>query len=237
MLLNPYRFSFSGDPYADYVVSLLHFDEDTAGVTPVDATGRTWTLAGGVPSSSPALFGKSRLFGPYGAGATQITTAAHADLDMGTADFTLEFSLYSSAASQGNYGSPIGSNRFGWGTGAVLFSFQPGTNNRLDFYEYDHYTANSTYAVTFGTYTADQWTRYALVRSGTNLLAFVDGNLVFTRTGFTQAINFGYNGLALGFNLINSGNYQGLMDEFRLTKGIARYTGNYTVDDSPFSYP
>ena len=235
MLLNPCRFSLTGDPYREQVVSLLHFDESVGGVTPTDATGRTWSLSGGVPSASPALFGRARLFGPYGVGAMQITTAAHADLDMGTDDFTIEFSLYSSAEWQGDYASPIGSNRFGWGAGAVLFSFQPGSNSRLDFYEYDHYTATGTYAVTFGTYTPDQWTRYALVRSGTTLLAFVDGTLVFTRTGFTQSVNFGYGGMAIGFNLINSHNYEGLMDEFRLTRA-ARYSGNYDIGTEPFDY-
>jgi hypothetical protein len=225
-----------GDPYQANVVSLLRFD-DTVGVyPPVDETGRVWSLAGGNPTTSPALFGKSREFGPYGGGATTVVTAAHTDLDMGTDDFTVEFALYSASSAQGDYASPMGSNRFGWGAGAALFSFQPGSNSRLDFYEYDYYTAHATHAATFGTYTPNVWTRYALVRSGTNLLAFVNGVLTSTRTGFTQAVNFGYHGMALGFNLINSQNYQGYMDEFRLTKGVARYLSNYTPSTTPFPY-
>ncbi len=221
------------DPYAQYVVSLLRFNETSAGYV-VDETGRSWTgSAGGVPDSG-GLYGYSRLFGPPPAGSDRILTAQHVDLDMGYGDFTLEFSLYNTVASQVNFATVFGCDRFGWGTEAAVFTYQPGSNSRLDFYVYEHYVVNSTPIITFGYYTPNVWNKYAVVRSGTNIYAFLDGVLVDTETSFTYPINFGRDGMVIGGSRVNSVSYTGKVDEFRLTKGIARYTSNYDAGVTPF---
>jgi hypothetical protein len=74
-----------------------------------------------------------------------------------------------------------------------------------------------------GTITLNAWQHIAVSRSGTTLRGFVNGIQVITTTSsvnLTQGTNYvGYNGTTAG---------QGYIDDLRLTKGIARYTGNFT---------
>lgn len=234
MYIDPYRFNVDDDPYAQYVVSLLRFNETVEGASPVDETGKTWT-SGGSPNPG-GLYGYSRVFGSGSSGVGYITTPniVDVDLDMGVGDFTLEVSIKYANDHDSAYATVVGCNRSGWGAGAALLAFAPGTLSRLDFYVYEHYIVESTEVVNFGNYTPNVWNRYALVREGTNIHAFLNGVLVATKTGFTYPINFGLNGMAIGSSAINNITISGRADEFRLTKGIARYTNNYDVGSMPF---
>jgi len=80
----------------------------------------------------------------------------------------------------------------------------------------------------------NQWHHYAIVRNGSNLLTFKDG---------TQQANVSISG-----SLVNNGGVatigaksdslsatvNGYIDDFRVTKGLARYTSNFTAPTSAF---
>ena len=80
----------------------------------------------------------------------------------------------------------------------------------------------------------NQWHHYAIVRNGSNLLTFKDG---------TQQANVSISG-----SLVNNGGVatigaksdslsatvNGYIDDFRVTKGLARYTANFTAPTSAF---
>jgi hypothetical protein len=81
----------------------------------------------------------------------------------------------------------------------------------------------------------------AIVRNGTNLMAFLDG----TQIGTTQicSTNFADASLPLILGAYQSGlggsmasGLNGYIDELRLSKGIARWTSNFTPYNRPYNY-
>lgn len=79
------------------------------------------------------------------------------------------------------------------------------------------------------------WHHVAFVRSGTNIYGFFDGTLVAT---YTIAANrtFGVTGrnFFIGANPADPSYYNGYLQQFRVTKGIARYTGSFTPPSESF---
>jgi len=83
-----------------------------------------------------------------------------------------------------------------------------------------------------GTIAVDTWYHVAASREGTSLRVFIDGVLVNTSTN-SNNMNFGR--LRVGSNGSNTGEwFHGWMDELRITKGVARYTANFTAPTAPF---
>lgn len=89
------------------------------------------------------------------------------------------------------------------------------------------------------TWNTGQWYHVAFVRSGSTMYMFRDGvsQTVFTRTAF-QAMNDLTGNATIGQE--NAGSYlNGYVDEFHLSKGIARYTSGFTPSttvETPDSY-
>ena len=74
----------------------------------------------------------------------------------------------------------------------------------------------------------DTWYHMALSREGTSMRWFVDGDLKDTQTVSTD-INPSTDGLRIGAPNYTSGEYiNGWIEEFRFSKGVARYTANFT---------
>jgi len=79
--------------------------------------------------------------------------------------------------------------------------------------------------------TNNQWIHFVIVRNGSNWAMYRDGVSIATATysGVTSTTNFFYIGTS------GDGYYfQGYIDELRITKGIARYTGNFTPSTTQF---
>jgi hypothetical protein len=72
------------------------------------------------------------------------------------------------------------------------------------------------------------WCHIALVRSGSNVVAYVDGSSVFTATN-SSSIGGGVIPCINGY-AHDSGGYGGVcyIDDLRITKGVARYTADFT---------
>lgn len=231
MYIDPYRFGsqslIGSDPYWSNVVSLLHFDQ-TGSQPAVDETGRLWNAPTDGYHAPPSLFGKSAGF----LNNTFIITVDNTNLDMGTNDFTLEISFYSTLSVQPGYSILCGSNRYGWGTGATCIGHNPG-ENFFSFYCYDINVSTHVGRWANG-YTPNTWVRLALVRQGTTFYGFRDGILDWTSINQVGPVNFGNGNLAIGWSAINSVGVNGYVDEFRLTKGVARYTSSYVIDNNPF---
>jgi hypothetical protein len=70
----------------------------------------------------------------------------------------------------------------------------------------------------------DQWVHIAMVRSGSTVCLYQDGQLVASTTAS------GTHGYAApdGARISNTGGNELYIDEFRITKGVARYTSNFT---------
>jgi hypothetical protein len=81
------------------------------------------------------------------------------------------------------------------------------------------------------------WHHFAAVRSGGTLIAFVDG-VVQASAAISGSVNDSANRFAIGrpgeFTSTNL-DWEGFIDEFRLSVGIARWTANFTPPAAPYS--
>jgi hypothetical protein len=85
---------------------------------------------------------------------------------------------------------------------------------------------------TIGTYTNNTWHHVAVTKFGTTVRGFFDGTLNLTITGFP---NSSYVTTDVSTLATYGGNdFNGYIDDFRLTKGVARYTANFTPPTAAF---
>jgi hypothetical protein len=93
---------------------------------------------------------------------------------------------------------------------------------------------NTTAVIPTGT-----WSHIAAVRSSGVLNLYLNGTQLGSGSSFTSNItrNNSY-GLSIGATTLSNGNssdyFNGYLDDLRITKGVARYTNNFSVPLSPF---
>lgn len=80
----------------------------------------------------------------------------------------------------------------------------------------------------------DDFHHVAVCRAGTVLRLFLDGMQVATGTIGDLNNPAGSPNALMGSDGDNSNSFDGWIDEVRVTKGVARYTGSFTVPDAPF---
>ena len=207
-----------------YTKLLLHMDD--AGLT--DVKGNTITLNGDIARSAT-----QSKFGGYaayldGAG-DYLTVADNADWDFGTGDYTIDFWIYKTAGSTGLFDQYQDGNNF-------VGSHMSGVGNDEITY---FVCSGGAYAFNFSTSGANiqnnKWYHIAYIRSGASVNIAVDGNIRGTVTA-----SFTYPNLAadmrIGYNLpIAPGYFAGYIDEFRISKGIARWTSSFSPPASAYS--
>jgi hypothetical protein len=94
--------------------------------------------------------------------------------------------------------------------------------------------------VTFGSFTlaTSTWYHFAVVRNGTNLKLYIDGTAQGSGSTISGSIqtntSFNFNAFGQFQNLSGSGGFPGYIDDYRITKGYARYTANFTPPASAF---
>lgn len=89
--------------------------------------------------------------------------------------------------------------------------------------------------MTTGTNTVptNQWAHHALTWDGSLIRYFVNGSLVQSTTRLNQG-SFGTCTIAIGGRNNATNSLNGRIDELRFTKGVARYTANFTVPTEAF---
>lgn len=220
-LLNKKKSSGGGDPYWANVVSLIHGSGTDGSITITDSAGlTTWTANGGAEiSSGQAKFGTTSLYLSTNGYVFANTMSA---VDLVNNDFTIEAFIYlpASTGNQTFYLSSSAPNNM------ILRAMV--SNSTL----YLQYNQNAT-SCSGGTVTAGAWHFIAFVRSGTTCTIFLDG--VQTASGTVGTLGASAYRIGLGYNIQNnSWWFNGYVAEYRVTKGIARYTSNFTPPTSPF---
>ena len=147
------------------------------------------------------------------------TTAAVTNF--GTGAFTVEYWVYPTATN-GTYQQHVGSAQTSTGFACGMLS-SGGTV---------YGTTISTGFDTSVAFTLNTWQHIAWVRSGTTLTAYKNGTSVGT---FTVSTNFNEVGVGIGAQpngaFITTACY---IDDLRITKGVARYTANFTPPTEAF---
>lgn len=146
--------------------------------------------------------------------------------DLGTTDFTVEFWMNASAT--GTYTPVIGTQSIAGNTTAGMWRVSIRLNSVNGIYF--NYSTGSTFTdVTFTTtnYNDNTWHHVAVTRASNTLRAFVDGVQVGSNVAITQSLTSGQK-LYVGFQAQDSVYYTGYLDDIRITKGVARFTANFT---------
>lgn len=220
----PYRkktqlaFSSGIDPFFENVVSLCHFDVTGA---PIDQiSGNSWTLSTATVDNTRPKFGAMSLAIPN---SKAYASNTNSQMVVGTADFTLEFFFYTqnTAGNYYNLYNDSSSNIFD------VYGDSP-SGLSLWFSGAHHYPGFSV--------TPNTWHHLAVVRQNGILYTFVDGVLGASTFSYTGEVT--NNGaFAIGSQLSGTAYpTNGNIDEFRFTKGIARYTtNNFPVASQAFT--
>lgn len=206
------------DPYWSNVVLAMHMDD--VGLT--DVKGHAVTLNGNASRSAA-----QSKFGGYSAyldgTGDYITVPSGSDFAFGTGDFTVEFWFMQTVA-----GNPF------------LIDCRP-TSSTNGAYVTTYINAgtvvfftNAAARITSSAITTGAWYHVAVCRSGTSTRLFLNG----TQTGSTYTDPTNY--IASPVNIGASGNglfpLTGYFDDIRITKGVARYTANFTPPTSAFPH-
>jgi hypothetical protein len=199
------------------LVSLLHFDGANGSTVFTDQVGKTWTPIGGanISTAQSKFGGASGNFSTPGTG--PIGTPAHADFNFGTKDFTVEWF-------QDWFGTNEFQTAFDYGytsAGGILLQ-SDGSTGKYILYVNGSAVCTEATAPTVGT-----WYHYAVVRVGDTFTIYRNG--VATATGTSSASISNTANFNVGGDVSGGGHYaKSWLDEFRVTKGFARYTAPFT---------
>lgn len=222
----------SGNAFADGIDSftklMLHMDGANTSTTFLDdsAGAKTFTAVGNAQvTTAQSVFGGASL-SLAGGGGGNLSYGDSADWDMGTSDFTID--LRARITSLGGHVCFFEMGSY-TGDGLVL---QRNTDGNL------YYAQSGTLKSAAWTPSLNTWYHVAIVRQGRYTSIYIDGVLLATHDfSSTQNLNAGTGGMVIG-RIVTGGftNYfVGQMDEFRISSGIARWTGNFTPPTSAYS--
>ena len=220
------------DDEFDNVSFLSHFDGSNNGTNIVydDGSASNHTISvEGTPSQGT--------FGPFARpegewsnyfdGSDYFTVPSSSDFDFGTGDFTWEAWVYQTS-------------RSAW---ANIFSQDDyHTGNSISCWITDagnvaiYYVDYSSSFTTTSTFPLNTWTHLAFVRKGTGTDEFsIYINGVAGVTG-TMTTSFDQDGIVIGRKETEATYYYiGYMSNFRIVKGTAVYTGNFTPPTAPLT--
>jgi hypothetical protein len=179
-----------------------------AGIYDLSGTSDIVTLNGAAISTSVKK---------YGTGSLDLTSSKY--LEASTADsfdvggaFTVEFWV--------NYNSTSGNQ--------TLIDSDPSTEFYIAYYSGRVYVANrgSNILEPLHTPVVGQWYHYAVVCDGSTYKLYVDGQLLGTSTATLQSTVI--DAWAVGARANGSLSSNCYIDDLRITKGVARYTSNFT---------
>jgi hypothetical protein len=221
------------DPYFSNVSLLLHGDGTNGSTTIVDSSSNNFSLTannGAQISTAQAQFGPSSIEF-LSTTNTGLSVPSNNVFQFGTGDWTVEAWIYQRTLAQYStlfeVGNHINSDGFVILTGSD-------SSNGLSVYSNAFFKAP-----TRGTMITNQWQFVTVSRSG-NALYFSVGGVIDTPVTFvrdltstaTVSVAYPYGFVPLANN--NSYRFNGYIDDLRITKGIARYTSNFTPPTAPF---
>lgn len=219
-----------------YTKALLHFDGADASTTFTDESGKSWTAASNAQiDTAQSVFGGAS--GLFDGTDDYISTADSADwnLDDGSNanKWTIDCRVRFAAVNRSHMicEQYVNVNSY-W---QFLVFYNPGVDTRVMF----QLVAGGVVVVQIQyiwTPSANVWYHLALVKDGTNGYAiFIDGTKV---TGWDTATDT-IGDLAGALTIGGSTNFTpywmaGWIDEFRLSKGVARWTADFTPQTIPY---
>jgi hypothetical protein len=227
-----------GDPYWSDVSFLL---ETALPSSITDASGKTITNSGVTVSSSVYQVGTSSA---YADGSSYLYASPDTDFNFGTDDFTMEGWFYLTADAAVNPAGRRDATIMGcWPDAGLVTAWNifilgdastTGAALVLDTFS----GGVESYQIASTTINKNTWTYFAVVNQSNTATIYVNGVAV-SSGAFTAPVNSGGNAMRVA--ALQQGNaprfynyFPGNLQQLRITKGIARYTADFTPPAAPF---
>lgn len=204
------------------------------GITDATAKGVFETVGSAQISTAQSKWGGSSI--AFDGNADYLTSPVSTLYEFGTGDFTVELWVRFNSTSgtvpmvnlgYGYNGTPLGAYN-AWGVVII--------NNVFYFSRYLTDGSSNDFTASW-TPATNTWYHVAVSRQGTSLRAFIDGTqLGTTQTNSVNYVRVNSDPLYIGQYFAGSANryLNGYIDDLRITKGLARYTANFTPPTAPF---
>ncbi len=222
------------DQYYNSCSLLMHFSGSNNSTVFIDDSPitKSFTVNGDSKiSTAQSKFGSSSAY--FDGTGDYLSTNSSNDFAFGTGDFTIECWFYSSnVGAKGLFqtSDTVGGLKPSYTSGIILIQ---GANNVGAGLSGGlcAIIANTTLGSTTAVITTNTWYHIALVRNSGTSTIYLNGTSIgsASTTG-----NCSGTYLAIGGYYDTSYLYQGYMDEVRITKGVARYTGSFSVPTTEF---
>lgn len=214
------------DPQFGSVSLLLH--GNSSPVTDSSISIKTILNNATTVSAAEKKFGASSLL--FNGTSSYLTAPVSDDLSFGSGDFTIEAWIYASSASITTIGVIVDARASDNLEHYVLFANAGG---KLAFISTTNFSISSS-----GSLPTQQWVHVAVTRSGQAVRLFINGavdgsgtNAASIKQGAILGIGAGR---VSGTSNPNGYYFKGYIDDLRITKGVARYTANFTPPTAPF---
>jgi hypothetical protein len=223
------------DPYFSNVSLLLHGDGTNGSTTITDSSSNNFSVTandGAQISTAQAKYGPSSIefSGSVNDG---LSIQSATDFQFGTGDWTVEAWIYQRSQAQYTCLLEIGNHSQ---TDSMLVIVGTYNNSRPSVYSGAFFNGPSSVTQL----ATNQWQFVTVSRSGSSLYFSVGNGVVSSVATFARNLTdystvslghpYGYNPSA-SFNVYR---FDGFIDELRITKGVARYTSNFTPPTAPF---
>ena len=239
IVINPYQYAApigpSADPYSDYVSLLLHGNGTNGSTTFTDSSSNAHTVTANGDaeiSTTQSKFGGASMY--FDGSGDYLSVPDDTSFHLGSDDFTFEFWTYLNSTSSENFIN----KRSNPSINAQYLYFRVNSGSLKLWATSNGSSWDIANSFGFGNtaLSTGQWYHIALVRNGTEISAYVDGTKSPNTITTSAAIqNGGTNPLLIaGDAAVNNHYVNGYIDDFRITKGIARYTSNFTPPTAPF---
>jgi hypothetical protein len=216
------------DPNISQVSLLLHGNGANGSTTITDSSPSPQTISrfGDTQiSTAQSKFGGASI--AFDGTGDYLTVPVNSNTTFGSGNFTIEFWIW--------FNSPSILYRFlSWGTNSSFYGTRlEGSGGNLSLYMSTTGTSFDITANMSSVYTNQVWYHFALVRNGNNINFYKDGTNIYSGSLSGSLIDGLYNTIG-GLVPYNIDNLNGYIDDLRITKGVARYTANFTPPAAPF---
>jgi len=225
------RIGMKGEKYV-LAVEYAGGDANNYLVVGCDAVGKTVTAYGNaqIDTAQSKFGGASGLFD----GADDyLATPDSNDWYFGTGDFTIDFWIRFNALPTVNTGMATWWQQTDASNYQCLYFW----NTAGTYYLYWRVISGGAVIVQMNpsvTITTGTWYHFAVVRSGNNWYLFQGGSQISTVTD-TDAVGDYTGSLFIGCDAASGNDFNGWLDEYRVSKGIARWTSNFTPPSEAYS--
>ena len=209
---------------------LLNFTD--AGIYDLVANNNVITLGNARVDTSVKKFGTGSLY--FDGTGDYLSVPSTSQFNFGRGNWTVEFWVYPMAYG----GTIVGGQLFGTTNGTTTgYSITLGQdiNTFRVISNASGVWADDLFAGTGNGPSLNTWTHFAVVRDGSVLAIYKNGTRVATKTDIST-YNFSGTTAVIGrFNEgANTRDFNGYIDDLRVTRNIARYTSNFNVPTAPY---